>query len=195
MAEKDEELSLFLEMRRREEEQDSLLVNNPHDFPGTSPMFNIPSGAPARKTGPLPDDFLSFRLLKVNQAGDSKGRPATLTSRREHTGRNHLTSRHPTSSPVASRRPSSSGGPGSRPATPTGRSSTLTTNSKTSRPSTPTSRTTVSSTTRPSMTNSAKTKSTPMSRPISSYRLTHLRHLNQLLQLLDLLVQQLDLPY
>ena len=27
--------------------------------PGTSPMFNIPSGAPARKTGPLPDDFLS----------------------------------------------------------------------------------------------------------------------------------------
>ncbi|KAL0671569.1 hypothetical protein Bca4012_034273 [Brassica carinata] len=66
MAEKDEELSLFLEMRRREKEQDSLLVNNPHEFeiplgskPGTSPVFNIPSGgAPARKTGP-PDDFLS----------------------------------------------------------------------------------------------------------------------------------------
>ncbi|KAG2285213.1 hypothetical protein Bca52824_044817 [Brassica carinata] len=32
MAEKDEELSLFLEMRRREKEQDSLLVNNPHEF-------------------------------------------------------------------------------------------------------------------------------------------------------------------
>ncbi|WZY90730.1 hypothetical protein YC2023_047465 [Brassica napus] len=65
MAEKDEELSLFLEMRRREKEEDSLLVNNPHEFvrlrskPGTSPMFNIPSGAPARKIGPLPDDFLS----------------------------------------------------------------------------------------------------------------------------------------
>ncbi|CAF2296421.1 unnamed protein product [Brassica napus] len=189
MAEKDEELSLFLEMRQREEEHDSFLVNNPHEFPGTSPMFNIPSGAPSRKTGPLPDDFLSSE-------GDKNDYECwRVLQQIEHTGRNHLTSRHPTSSPVASRRPSSSGGPGSRPATPTGRSSTLTTNSKTSRPSTPTSRTTVSSTTRPSMTNSAKTKSTPMSRPISSYRLTHLLHLNQLLQLLDLLVQQLDLPY
>ncbi|KAL0896677.1 hypothetical protein Bca101_080638 [Brassica carinata] len=153
MAEKDEELSLFLEMRRRQKEQDSLLVNNPHEFEtplgskaGTSPVFNIPSGVPARKTDP-PDDFL------------------------KHTGRNHLTSRHP-SSPGASQRPSSSEGPRSRPATPTGRSSTLTTNSKTSRPSTPTSRTTVSSTTRPSITDSAMTKPTPMSRPTSSYRLT-----------------------
>ncbi|KAF3559655.1 hypothetical protein F2Q69_00017699 [Brassica cretica] len=66
MAEKDEELSLFLEMRRREKEENTLLVNSPHEFetplgskPGTSPVFNIPSGAPARKTGPLPDDFLS----------------------------------------------------------------------------------------------------------------------------------------
>ncbi|KAJ0262400.1 Uncharacterized protein HA466_0053390 [Hirschfeldia incana] len=69
MAEKDEELSLFLEMRRREKEQDnnSLLLNNPHEFdtplgskPGTSPVFNLSSGggAPARKTGP-PDDFLN----------------------------------------------------------------------------------------------------------------------------------------
>ena len=33
MAEKDEELSLFLEMRRREKEQDSLLLNNnPDEF-------------------------------------------------------------------------------------------------------------------------------------------------------------------
>ncbi|KAF8087689.1 hypothetical protein N665_0570s0003 [Sinapis alba] len=222
MAEKDEELSLFLEMRRREKEQDSLLLNNPDEFqtplgskPGTSPVFNISSGgaAPARKTGP-PDDFLNsegdkndyewlltppgtplFPSLEMesqrtmmSQTGDSKGRPATLTSRlanssSEPAARNHLTSRQPTSSPGlssssgATRRPSSSGGPGSRPATPTGRSSTLTTNSKSSsRPSTPTSRTTVSSTTRPSMTNSrstvsASSKPTPMSRSTSSSRL------------------------
>ncbi|KAL0720704.1 hypothetical protein Bca4012_035303 [Brassica carinata] len=224
MAEKDEELSLFLEMRRREKEQDSLLLNNnPDEFetplgskPGTSPVFNISSGAaaPARKTGP-PDDFLNsegdkndyewlltppgtplFPSLEMesqrtmmSQNGDSKGRPATLTSRlanssSEPSARNHLTSRQPTSSPGlsssngATRRPSSSGGPGSRPATPTGRSSTLTTNSKSSRPSTPTSRTTVSSATRPSLTNSRSTASAsskptpPMSRSASSSRLT-----------------------
>ncbi|XP_013636865.1 endochitinase A-like [Brassica napus] len=227
MAEKDEELSLFLEMRRREKEQDSLLLNNnPDEFesplgskPGTSPVFNISSGAaPARKTGP-PDDFLNsegdkndyewlltppgtplFPSLEMeshrtmmNQNGDSKGRPAALTSRlanssSEPAARNHLTSRQPptSSSNGTTRRPSSSGGPGSRPAsaggpgsrpaTPTGRSSTLTTtNSKSSsRPSTPTSRTTtVSSTTRPSLTNSRSTKPTPpMSRSTSSSRLT-----------------------
>uniref|UniRef100_A0A1J3JCT0 Zonadhesin n=1 Tax=Noccaea caerulescens TaxID=107243 RepID=A0A1J3JCT0_NOCCA len=220
MAEKDEELSLFLEMRRREKEQDNLLLNNSDEFetplgsqPGTSPVFNISSGAPARKTGP-PDDFLNsegdkndyewlltppgtplFPSLemeshrtKMSQTGDSKGRPATLTSRlanssSEPAARNHLSSRQPTSSPGlssssgATRRPSSSGGPGSRPATPTGRSSSLTTNSKPSRPSTPTSRATVSSTTRPSMTNSrstvsATTKPTALSRSTSSSRLT-----------------------
>ncbi|KAJ0258691.1 Uncharacterized protein HA466_0074430 [Hirschfeldia incana] len=228
MAEKDEELSLFLEMRRREKEQDSLLLNsNPEEFetpagskPGTSPVFNISSSggsAPARKTGGPPDDFLNsegdkndyewlltppgtplFPSLEMesqrtmmSQNGDSKGRPATLTSRlanssSETTARNHLTSRQPTSSPGlsssngATRRPSSSGGPGSRPSTPTGRSSsTLTTNSKSSRPSTPTSRTsTVSSTTRPSLTHSRSTASAttrptpPMSRSTSSSRLT-----------------------
>ncbi|KFK36895.1 hypothetical protein AALP_AA4G186400 [Arabis alpina] len=221
MADKDEELSLFLEMRRREKEQDNLLLNNPDEFetplgskPGTSPVFNISSdGAPARKAA-APDDFLNsegdkndyewlltppgtplFPSLEMeshrttkSQTGDSKSRPATLTSRlanssTEPATRNHLTSRQPTSSPGlssssgASRRPSSSGGPGSRPATPTGRSSSLTTNSKSSRPSTPTSRATVSSTTRPSMTNSrstvsAPTKPTPMSRSTSLSRLT-----------------------
>ncbi|CAH8384833.1 unnamed protein product [Eruca vesicaria subsp. sativa] len=223
MAEKDEELSLFLEMRRREKEQDSLLLNNPDEFetplgskPGTSPVFNISSGAaPARKTSP-PDDFLNsegdkndyewlltppgtplFPSLEMeshrtmmSQNGDSKGRPATLTSRlanssSETAARNHLTSRQQTSSPGLSssngstRRPTSSGGPGSRPSTPTGRSSSLTTNSKSSRPSTPTSRTTsISSTTRPPLTNSRSTASAttkptpPMSRSTSSSRLT-----------------------
>ncbi|KAF3546191.1 hypothetical protein DY000_02002210, partial [Brassica cretica] len=184
--------------------------------PGTSPVFNLSSGGgPARKTGP-PDDFLNsegdkndyewlltppgtplFPSLEMeshrtmmSQSGDSKGGPASLTSRlanssSEPAARNHLTSRQRTSSPGlssstgATRRPSSSGGPGSRPATPTGRSSsTQTTNSKPSRPSTPTStRTTVSSTTRPSLTHSrstvsATTKPTSLSRSASSSRLT-----------------------
>uniref|UniRef100_M4C7I6 Uncharacterized protein n=1 Tax=Brassica campestris TaxID=3711 RepID=M4C7I6_BRACM len=184
--------------------------------PGTSPVFNLSSGGgPARKTGP-PDDFLNsegdkndyewlltppgtplFPSLEMeshrtmmSQSGDSKGRPASLTSRlanssSEPAARNHLTSRQQTSSPGlssssgATRRPSSSGGPGSRPATPTGRSSsTQTTNSKPSRPSTPTStRTTVSSTTRPSLTHSrsnvsATTKPASLSRSASSSRLT-----------------------
>ncbi|KAJ4720049.1 mucin-17-like isoform X1 [Melia azedarach] len=65
MKEKDEELSLFLEMRKREKEQANLLLNNSEEFdaplgskPGTSPIFNISSSTtPARKIGA--DDFLN----------------------------------------------------------------------------------------------------------------------------------------
>ncbi|KFK21993.1 hypothetical protein AALP_AAs74555U000100, partial [Arabis alpina] len=52
MAELDEELSMFLEMTRREKEQ-------PGSKPGTSAVFHISSGgAPARKA-PAPDHFLN----------------------------------------------------------------------------------------------------------------------------------------
>ncbi|KAL9418574.1 hypothetical protein AB3S75_036516 [Citrus x aurantiifolia] len=65
MKEKDEELSLFLEMRKREKEQGNLLLNNSEEFdaplgsrPGTSPIFNISSSnAATRKIGA--DDFLN----------------------------------------------------------------------------------------------------------------------------------------
>ncbi|KAH9702436.1 hypothetical protein KPL70_010771 [Citrus sinensis] len=62
MKEKDEELSLFLEMRKREKEQGNLLLNNSEeefDAPlGTSPIFNISSSnAATRKIGA--DDFLN----------------------------------------------------------------------------------------------------------------------------------------
>ncbi|TXG50137.1 hypothetical protein EZV62_026012 [Acer yangbiense] len=69
MKEKEEELSLFLEMRKLEKEQTNLLLlnnNTDEDFeaplgskPGTSPIFNISTSAatPARKTGA--DDFLN----------------------------------------------------------------------------------------------------------------------------------------
>ncbi|KAK4277848.1 hypothetical protein QN277_015781 [Acacia crassicarpa] len=69
MKEKDEELALFLEMKKREKERSDLLLHSSEEFdaplssigpnPGTSPIFNIAAStpAPARKTGA--DDFLN----------------------------------------------------------------------------------------------------------------------------------------
>ncbi|XP_027335260.1 mucin-5AC [Abrus precatorius] len=66
MKEKDEELALFLEMKKREKERNDLLLHTSEEFdaalgsnPGTSPIFNISSSTPApvRKTGV--DDFLN----------------------------------------------------------------------------------------------------------------------------------------
>ncbi|KAI4306451.1 hypothetical protein L6164_029726 [Bauhinia variegata] len=66
MKEKDEELALFLEMKKREKERNDLLLNSSEEFeaplgskPGTSPIFNLSSSTPAsaRKTGA--DDFLN----------------------------------------------------------------------------------------------------------------------------------------
>ncbi|KAK8553003.1 hypothetical protein V6N13_055780 [Hibiscus sabdariffa] len=68
MKEKEDELALFLEMRRREKEQSALLNHSSEDFdaplgskPGTSPIFNLsaPTTTVARKTGAAADDFLN----------------------------------------------------------------------------------------------------------------------------------------
>ncbi|GMI69731.1 Basic Proline-rich Protein 1 [Hibiscus trionum] len=69
MKEKEEDLALFLEMRKREKEQNRLLLNHSsEDFDaplgskhGTSPIFNLsPSTAtPVRKTVAAADDFLN----------------------------------------------------------------------------------------------------------------------------------------
>ncbi|CAL5203080.1 unnamed protein product [Lathyrus oleraceus] len=66
-TEKDEELALFLEMRKREKERNDLLLHASEEFdsalgsnPGTSPLFNISSSmptAPVRKSGA--DEFLN----------------------------------------------------------------------------------------------------------------------------------------
>nr|XP_011469903.1 PREDICTED: flocculation protein FLO11 isoform X1 [Fragaria vesca subsp. vesca]XP_011469904.1 PREDICTED: flocculation protein FLO11 isoform X2 [Fragaria vesca subsp. vesca] len=65
--EKEEELALFLEMKKREKERNDLLLNTSEEFdaplgakPGTSPIFNISSSTPApptRKSGT--DEFLN----------------------------------------------------------------------------------------------------------------------------------------
>ncbi|KAJ9683802.1 hypothetical protein PVL29_016345 [Vitis rotundifolia] len=65
MKEKDEELALFLEMRKREKERSHLLLlQNSEEFdaplgakPGSSPIFNIAPSPPPRKT--VADDFLN----------------------------------------------------------------------------------------------------------------------------------------
>ncbi|KAL4376843.1 hypothetical protein GQ457_02G022240 [Hibiscus cannabinus] len=69
MKEKEEELALFLEMRKREKEQNRLLLNHSsEDFdaplgskPGTSPIFNLSgsTATPVRKTVAAADDFLN----------------------------------------------------------------------------------------------------------------------------------------
>ncbi|XP_029143710.1 uncharacterized protein [Arachis hypogaea] len=68
MKDRDEELALFLEMRKREKERTDSLLRASDELhadaplgsnPGTSPLFNIPlaTPAPVRKTGA--DDFLN----------------------------------------------------------------------------------------------------------------------------------------
>ncbi|KAH9614847.1 hypothetical protein KSS87_016660 [Heliosperma pusillum] len=62
---KEDDLALFLEMRKRDKEKsDLMLLNNSDDLnhslvsqPGSSPLFEIPMAKPARKTGP--DEFLN----------------------------------------------------------------------------------------------------------------------------------------
>ncbi|KAK3001069.1 hypothetical protein RJ639_020790 [Escallonia herrerae] len=63
IKDKEDELALFLEMRRREKERNSLLLHNSDEFDaplgttGNSPIFNMPQATPARKT--VADDFLN----------------------------------------------------------------------------------------------------------------------------------------
>ncbi|VFQ99470.1 unnamed protein product [Cuscuta campestris] len=136
MKEKDEELGLFLEMRRREKERhDLLLLQESEEFDaplgpttGSSPVYNISSAAPARKT--VSDDFLNsendkndydwlltppgtplFPSLEMNShsrvannLGSPKARPTALKSRLANPtepppARSNLTSRQPALSP------------------------------------------------------------------------------------------------
>ncbi|GAB4827583.1 hypothetical protein Ancab_034465 [Ancistrocladus abbreviatus] len=64
VKEKEDDLVLFLEMRKREKERNDLLLQSSKELdesfvlqPGSSPLFNISSATPAHKTGA--DDFLN----------------------------------------------------------------------------------------------------------------------------------------
>ncbi|KAL6509338.1 hypothetical protein OROGR_022648 [Orobanche gracilis] len=175
---RDEDLALFREMRRREKERNNLLQNSdefdaPLGLSGSSPLFNLASGAhaPVRKTGA--GDFLNsdndkndydwlltppgtplFPSLEMeqqktlrSQLGSPKARPASLKSRLSNS------QPEPTSrSNLPSRPPSSSSSPGlntssggvRRPSSSGG-----------SRPATPTGRPTVTSTSRSTLSSSS----------------------------------------
>ncbi|XP_021904175.1 mucin-5B [Carica papaya] len=185
MKEKEDDLALFLEMRKREKEHSNLLFNNSEELesplgskPGTSPIFNIASSTPARKTGA--DDFLNsdndkndydwlltppgtplFPSLEMeshktvmSQLDAPKARPTALKSRLANpqldpTARSNLVSKQIISSPGLN---SSIGGT-RRPSSSGGPGS---------RPGTPTGRPTL---TTPSK---ASRPSTPTSRPTLS---------------------------
>lgn len=111
VKEKEEELGLFLEMRKREKDRNDLLQNT-EEFDSSlgsieqcSPMFGIPATTPARKTGP--DEFLnsendkndydwlltppgtplfpSLELESQKNIGTPKARPTALKSRLSNT--------------------------------------------------------------------------------------------------------------
>ncbi|KAL2940628.1 Translation initiation factor IF-2 [Bienertia sinuspersici] len=128
--EKEDDLALFLEMRKLSES-------------GNSPLFNIPPATAARKTGP--DDFLNSdgekndydwlltppgtplfpsldmdsRKAYMDEGEAPKAQPTALRSRavKCSTGSNSSVSglRRPSSAGGSGSRPPSSGGPGSRP--------------------------------------------------------------------------------
>ncbi|XP_023771071.1 uncharacterized protein LOC111919722 [Lactuca sativa] len=115
VKEKEEELGLFLEMRKREKERNNLLQNSEEfdsslgSIEGCSPMFGMPAATPARKTGA--DEFLNsendkndydwlltppgtplFPSLEsesqkpvMGQIGTPKARPTALKSRLSNT--------------------------------------------------------------------------------------------------------------
>ncbi|KAK1299496.1 hypothetical protein QJS10_CPB14g01739 [Acorus calamus] len=182
MKEKEEELALFMEMRKREKERNNSLLNHSDDVDppfGSKPMFKITSSVPVRKSGI--DDFLNsdsdkndydwlltppgtplFPSLEkeshkfsVGHIGTPKTRPTALKSRLSNPQMDPI----PRGNSV-SRQPTSSSGLntssnlGNRRPSSSGGS-----RSATSRPATPTGRPTLPATTRPSR------SSTPTSRP------------------------------
>ncbi|KAG2309377.1 hypothetical protein Bca52824_029125 [Brassica carinata] len=77
MAEKDEELSLFLEMRRRQKEQDSLLVNNPHEF-------ETPLAKPTvSQIKPMPTPSKTHAVSPAASPTNKVTRKATLSNKRQ----------------------------------------------------------------------------------------------------------------
>ncbi|KAI4382779.1 hypothetical protein MLD38_008696 [Melastoma candidum] len=185
VKDKEDDLALFLEMRKRDKERNYLLLNNGEVLdaplgskPGTSPIFNIASAAPPRKTAA--DDFLNSdgdkndyewlltppgtplfpslemesQMTVMSQLGAPKARPTVLKSRLANSlvepaaGRTGVVTRQLVSSPGHG----ASGGVSRRPSSSGGPGS---------RPATPTGR--------PTLTTTKLTRSsTPTARPTLS---------------------------
>ncbi|CAO2817049.1 unnamed protein product [Amaranthus hypochondriacus] len=202
MREKEDDLALFLEMRKREKgKNDLLLLRDSEELdeslvsqPGSSPLFNIPSTTPARKTGL--EDFLNLdgekndydwlltppgtplfpslemesRKSYMDEREAPKAQPAVLRSRlansqTETTGRSSLMPRQPTASTGLTSSNSGMRRPSSSGGPgPATPTGRPTSSSKPSRSSTPTSRGTVSSS-KPSLHSSSP-------KPLTSMRST-----------------------
>uniref|UniRef100_A0A5B6ZJW2 Putative mucin-5AC-like n=1 Tax=Davidia involucrata TaxID=16924 RepID=A0A5B6ZJW2_DAVIN len=191
MKEKEEELALFLEMRKREKERNNLFLQNSEEFdaplgskPGGSPIFNITSTPPARKTGA--DEFLNsendkndydwlltppgtplFPSLEMesqrtvmSQIGTLKARPTALKSRLANPQLEPAVR-----STIASRQPASSHGLNTSSA---GIRRPSSSGGPGSRPATPTGRPTLTSASKPTLTTTSKPTSTTASKPSRS---------------------------
>ncbi|KAL2558227.1 uncharacterized protein Fot_02966 [Forsythia ovata] len=178
---KDEELALFQEMRKREKERNNLLLlqnSDEFDAPlgsrlGSSPIFNITSATPApvRKTGA--DDFLNSDGEKNDYEWLLTPPGTPLFPSLEMESQKTVTSQlgTPKVRPAAlksrdSAGQSSSGGPGSRPATPTGRP-TLSSTSRSSSTSA-SDKPTLTTASKPATITSSKVISTTSSKPSRS---------------------------
>ncbi|CAL0302631.1 unnamed protein product [Lupinus luteus] len=173
MIERDEELELFIEMKRREKDHEK---NNLESNDGGANISNMVSSLPPRKTMAeellnseneksdydwllaAPDSHISIKSgIETPNCRPTALKPRVSNIQVEPVSRSNVASKHHTpkhglgSSPNGNRRPSPSRGPTpttSRPSTPSGRP-TLPSSNKSSRPSTPTSRNTSTASTKP----------------------------------------------
>ncbi|URE37495.1 Retrotransposon protein [Musa troglodytarum] len=190
--EADEELALFLEMRRLEKERNNLLLHSTGELDpplgsnhGTAPIFKIASSAPARKAGI--DDFLNSDSEKndydwlltppgtplfpsldteskrsVGSTGTPKARPTVLKSRLANAP-------DPSRSTLAPRQPASSSGLNSaigtrRPSSSGGP------NHSSSRPATPTERPTLPAASKPTRPSTPPSRTTLLSKSLAPPR-------------------------
>ncbi|XP_031488514.1 flocculation protein FLO11-like [Nymphaea colorata] len=195
MKEKEEELALFLEMRKREKERQNLLIHNAEELdpslgsrPGSSPVFKIATATAPRKIGS--DDFLNsdgdkndydwlltppgtplFPSLEKESHGSVTGQLGTPKVRSTAL-KSRLSVPQPESAPrsnTMSRQPISSSALSTSSSGLRRPSSSASTSSTASRPSTPTGRSALqaaSKATRPSTPTSRSTL--PSTKPISS---------------------------
>ncbi|XVE69397.1 hypothetical protein DITRI_Ditri09bG0149200 [Diplodiscus trichospermus] len=195
MKEKEEELALFLEMRKREKEQSNLLFNHAsEDFDaplgskhGTSPIFNLSASTttPARKPGGAADDFLNSDSDKndydwlLTPPGTPLFPSLDMESQKTLTSQIGTPKAHPTAlkSRLANPQPESAAkgnlalkqqclSPGLNS---TGMRRPSSSGGPSSRPSTPTGRSTLTGASKPSRSSTPTTRATlPSTKPVTS---------------------------
>ncbi|CAL9153025.1 uncharacterized protein LOC135680568 isoform X2 [Musa acuminata AAA Group] len=191
--EADEELALFLEMRKLEKERNNLLLHGAGELdpplgakPGTAPIFKIASSAPARKAGI--DDFLNsdsekndydwlltppgtplFPSLDTESKRSPAGSTGTPKARPTVLKSRLANSPDPSRSTLAPRQPASSSGLNSAIGTRRPSSSGGPTHSS-SRPATPTGRPTLPAASKPTRPSTPPSRTTLPSKSLAPPR-------------------------